>query len=73
MGQLRTPRRFVSSAAAGSSTPRPGTLDRKPAAAAWLKKREGELAQPGALDRFAPPLRRSPMSSTNISRRPGNR
>ena len=35
------------------------TFDRKPAAAAWLKKREGELAQPGALDRLAaddPPL-----------------
>jgi hypothetical protein len=27
------------------------TLDCRPAAAAWLKKREGELAQPGALDR----------------------
>jgi len=35
------------------------TFDRKSAAAAWLKKREGELAQPGALDRLAvddPPL-----------------
>src|SRR5262245_19912651 len=35
------------------------TFDRKPAAAAWLKKREGELVQPGALDRLAvddPPL-----------------
>jgi integrase len=28
------------------------TFDRRPAAAAWLKKREGELAQPGALDRL---------------------
>jgi integrase len=28
------------------------TFDRKPAATAWLKKREGELAQPGALDRI---------------------
>jgi integrase len=28
------------------------TFDRKPAAATWLKKREGELAQPGALDRI---------------------
>lgn len=27
------------------------TFDRKPAARAWLKKREGELAEPGALER----------------------
>ena len=27
------------------------TFDRKPAAQAWLKKRETELAQPGALDK----------------------
>ena len=35
------------------------TFDRKQAAAAWLEKREGELATPGALDRLAiddPPL-----------------
>lgn len=28
------------------------TFDRKPAASAWLKKRETELSQPGALDRI---------------------
>jgi integrase len=28
------------------------TFDRKPAAVVWLKKREGELAQPGALERI---------------------
>jgi hypothetical protein len=28
------------------------TFDLKPAATAWLKKREGQLAQPGALDRI---------------------
>jgi integrase len=36
------------------------TFDRKQAAAAWLEKREGELAAPGALERLAiadPPLR----------------
>lgn len=27
------------------------TFDRRPAASAWLKRREGELAQPGALER----------------------
>lgn len=31
------------------------TFDRKPAASAWLKKRETELAQPGALDKPADP------------------
>jgi hypothetical protein len=35
------------------------TFERRPAAAAWIKKREGELAQPGALERVQakdPPL-----------------
>lgn len=35
------------------------TFDRRPAAAAWIKKREGELQQPGALERAKiedPPL-----------------
>lgn len=31
------------------------TFDRKPAAAAWLKKRETELAQPGALEKLRAP------------------
>src|SRR5690606_25392754 len=31
------------------------TLDRKPAAKAWMKKRETELAEPGALERAARP------------------
>ncbi len=33
------------------------TFDRKPAAAAWLKKRETELAQPGALEALNRPAR----------------
>jgi integrase len=32
------------------------TFDRKQAAAAWLERREKELAEPGALDRQDPPL-----------------
>ena len=35
------------------------TFDRRPAAAAWIKKREKELARPGALEELntrAPPL-----------------
>lgn len=32
------------------------TFDRKPAAQAWLKKRETELAQPGALNKTTDPL-----------------
>lgn len=31
------------------------TFDRKPAAAAWLKKRETELAQPGAIEKLKAP------------------
>ncbi|NRP19273.1 hypothetical protein LPJGGPFB_02527 [Ensifer adhaerens] len=31
------------------------TFDRRPAAAAWLKKRESDLAQPGALDNLQKP------------------
>lgn len=31
------------------------TFDRKPAAAMWLKKRESELAEPGALDKLRAP------------------
>jgi hypothetical protein len=31
------------------------TFDRKPAATAWLEKREKELAKPGALERLAAP------------------
>ena len=35
------------------------TFDRKPAAKAWIKKREAELALPGALERLARTRRRT--------------
>lgn len=43
----------------GTSYHETKTFDRRPAAAAWIKKREKELAEPGALEELnvsAPPL-----------------
>jgi len=52
MGQLGTPRRSRLKRGGKTIHTEAQTFDRKPAAASWLKKREGELAQPGALDRL---------------------
>ena len=41
------------------------TFDRKPAAQAWLNKREAELAQPGALHKPADPLLRDVITTYN--------
>ncbi len=42
------------------------TFDRKPAAQAWLKKRETELAQPGALIKRADPLLKDVIDQYNL-------
>lgn len=41
------------------------TFDRKPAAEAWLKKRETELAQPGALEKRQDPLLKTVIGQYN--------
>lgn len=44
------------------------TFDRKPAADAWLKKRETELAQPGALVKPADPLLKDVIDQYNLEK-----
>lgn len=44
------------------------TFDRKPAADAWLKKRETELAQPGALVKPKDPLLRNVIDQYNLEK-----
>ena len=44
------------------------TFDRKPAAQAWLKKRETELAQPGALTKATDPLLKDVIDQYNLEK-----
>ena len=44
------------------------TFDRKPAAQAWLKKRETELAQPGALTKPTDPLLKDVIDQYNLEK-----
>lgn len=44
------------------------TFDRKPAAQAWLRKREVELAQPGALDKPVDPLLKEVIDKYNADK-----
>ena len=44
------------------------TFDRRPAALAWLKKRETELAAPGALERPTDPLLREVIDQYNLEK-----